>query len=158
MLRQDQIKELFDLQTGHSHDALLSETEGMQECDFAKTAVIDTGFRSGRFGHVNLIRMEIGCTWKIFAAKFSEWQDGCEELGNTFVGVLNLFSHVDHACVEKVLYYQKPARGRGPTIAPAYSEGGSLHALLNGVRGGKERVDVWTPTARVIIICGIVQG
>jgi serine/threonine protein kinase len=102
--------------------------------------------------------MEIEGEWKVFAAKYYEYEDGCEELGDTFIEVLNAFCCVHHPCLAAVLYYQKPDYGRGPIIATEYFEGGSLDSLLTRIRGGKEKVDFWTPSTRVIIICGIVQG
>jgi serine/threonine protein kinase len=135
-----------------------NSAEDEHECDLATRAGIVREIGTGRFGPVNLIRMEIGGQWKVFAAKYYEYEDGCEELGDTFMNVLNAFGRVDHHCLARVLYYQKPVYGRGPIIATEYFETGSLDSILNRVRGGKEKVDFWTPSTRVIIICGIVRA
>jgi serine/threonine protein kinase len=110
-----------------------------------------------RFGPVNLIRMEIGGQEKFFAAKYYEYEDGCEELGDKFVEVLKAFGRVDHPCLANVLYYQKPVRGRGPIIATEYCEEGSINSVLNRVRGG-EKIGFWTSSTRVAIICDIARG
>jgi hypothetical protein len=130
---------------------------GIPECGFATRAKIVRAFGAGRFGRVNLIRMEIGDECRVFAAKYYENVDGCESTGDTFTRVLNAFSAVHHRCLATVLYYQKAVRGSGPIIATGYFEFGSLNSLLNDVRGGN-RVGIWTPTARVLVICGIVCG
>jgi hypothetical protein len=132
-------------------------TEGMQECDFAVTAVIERELGAVRFGSLNLIRMAIGGRWRFFAAKYYEYEDGCEELGDSFVDALNAFRLADHPCLAHILYYQKPGLARGPIIATEYFATGSLNLLLKDVRGGK-RTELWTPSIRVIIICGIVRG
>jgi serine/threonine protein kinase len=100
--------------------------------------------------------MEIRGQERLFAAKYYEYENGCEEFGGKFIDVLNAFCRVDHPCLPHDLYYQRPARGRGSIIAVEYYEGGSLDSLLNRVRGGKEKVHFWTPSTRVIVICGIV--
>jgi hypothetical protein len=86
----------------------------MQECDFAVMARIEREIGTGRYGPVYLIRMEIGGRAKLFAAKYYEYEDGCEELRDTFVEVLNTFIRIDHPCVANILYYKKPDYGRGP--------------------------------------------
>jgi serine/threonine protein kinase len=131
---------------------------GIHESDFATRARIVRKLGAGtRFGPVNLIRMQIGDESKLFAAKYYEYKDGCENLGDEFASVLNAFNAARHPCLANVLCYQNPVRGAGPIIATEYFEFGSLDSLLNDVRGGK-RTELWTPTARVLVICGIVSG
>jgi serine/threonine protein kinase len=137
---------------------LFSHLSPMSESDFAASAVLMREIGTGRFGSVSMYRMEIEGQWKVFAAKYYEYADGCEKLGDTFVDVLNAFSRVDHPCIPNVLCFQKPVHGRGPIIATEYFEGGSLDSVLNRVRGRKDKIHFWTPTTRVIIICGIVRG
>jgi serine/threonine protein kinase len=134
-----------------------STTVGICEYDFATRAKIVREIGSGRFGTVNLIQMEIEAEVRRFAAKYYEYDSGSETKLDEFAKLLGAFSSVDHPCLANVLHYQKPVRDSGPIIATEYFEFGSLDLLLNDVRGGR-RVEIWTPTAQVLVICGIVSG
>jgi serine/threonine protein kinase len=148
-----------DVPTTSAAEAHVDNTAvlGIRECDFTSRSLIVREHGTGRFGPVNLIRMEIGDEWKLFAAKYYEYVDEFEKKEIEFGRVLSAFNAVRHPCLTTVLYYQKPARGSGPIIATEYFDFGSLDSLLNDVRGGK-RVEIWTPTARVLVVCGIVCG
>jgi hypothetical protein len=88
-------------------------TNAGEICEYDFALKFERGIGVGHFDDVNLIRMEIGGQWKVFAAKDYRYEDGCEELGDVFLEALKeAFARIDHPCFAKVLYYQQPACAR----------------------------------------------
>jgi serine/threonine protein kinase len=115
---------------------------------------------SGRHGAVRRRQVRLAREFGDFAAKLYEREESQEYDIEDFNDIIEEFGGLQDPCLARIVFAEPPTTEMGPVVWTDYFEspwGSSLARYLKQLRAGGN-VRRFSPTERVLVVCGMVLG